>query len=103
MSCDPTDREVYYCARPCLVVEVLSESTERIDRGEKLQAHQSIAGLQEYLLVAQDRREVQVHRRARVWAAEVVTDGAVRLDCLGYDMPLATINEEVVLGGDARP
>ncbi|AGA89320.1 hypothetical protein Thimo_0462 [Thioflavicoccus mobilis 8321] len=102
LSCDPADREVYYRSRPCLIVEVLSETTERIDRREKLLAYQTITSLQEYLLVAQDRREVQVHRRARDWAAEVFTDGVVRLDCLGCDLSLATVYEEVAIGGDAR-
>ncbi|MEY6433056.1 Uma2 family endonuclease [Thioalkalicoccus limnaeus] len=101
LSCDPSDREVYFRSRPCLIVEVLSESTERIDRIEKLLAYQTIASLQEYLLIAQHRPEVWVHRRARDWAGELVTDGAVRLDCLGYDLPLATIYEEVAL--DAGP
>lgn len=100
LSCDPGDREIYYCSRPCMIVEVLSESTERIDRREKLFAYQTLASLQEYLLVSQDRREVQIHRRARDWAPEIVTEGSVRLDCLGCDLALVTVYEDVPAGLD---
>lgn len=51
LACDPQDREPYYRRRPCMVVEVLSPSTERIDRREKLFAYQTITSLHEYLLV----------------------------------------------------
>jgi len=39
---------------PTVVVEVLSDSTERYDRGTKFRHYQQIPSLQEYLLVAQD-------------------------------------------------
>ena len=45
LSCDPTDRETYYRSRPCLLVEVLSDSTARIDSREKLFAYQTIPSL----------------------------------------------------------
>jgi Uma2 family endonuclease len=60
LSCDKTDREPYFCRSPCLIVEVLSESTERIDRREKLLAYQRLPSLREYLLVAQDRVHVEL-------------------------------------------
>ena len=36
LACDPSDREPLYVRRPCLLVEVLSPSTEHIDTREKL-------------------------------------------------------------------
>ncbi|WP_342450067.1 Uma2 family endonuclease [Thiorhodococcus minor] len=60
LSCDPDDRETDDCSRPCLLVEVLSSSTARIDRAEKCFAYQTIASLQEYLVVEQDARAVEV-------------------------------------------
>lgn len=48
---------------PTIVVEVLSPSTEAYDRGEKREHYQQIASLREYLLIAQDRREIEVHAR----------------------------------------
>ena len=97
LSCDKTDRETYYRTRPCLIVEVLSESTERIDRREKFLAYQTIPSLREYLLVSQDRRAVQIHRRASDWKPEIVTEGRFRLDCLACDLGLDVIYEDLPL------
>jgi len=48
---------------PALIVEVLSPTTEAYDRGEKFLHYRGIDSLQEYVLVAQDR--VQVDRFLR--------------------------------------
>ena len=45
LSCDPDDREPYFSRSPCLIIEVLSESTARIDRREKLLAYQTLPSL----------------------------------------------------------
>ena len=95
LSCDPDDRETYYRAHPCLLVEVLSDSTARIDRREKFWAYQTIPSLREYLLIAQSAREVEIYRRADGWAHETVTQGRVRLECLDVDLPLEVIYEDV--------
>ncbi|MBK1723329.1 Uma2 family endonuclease [Thiocystis violacea] len=96
LSCDPNDRATYYRAQPCLLVEVLSDSTARIDRREKLWAYQTIPSLQECLLISQSAREVEIHRRARGWALETVAEGSVRLDCLDVELPLDVIYEDVL-------
>ena len=92
LSCDPDDRADYYREHPCLIVEVLSESTERIDRREKLYAYTTIPSLRDYLLVAQDRRQVDHYRRVENdWRHEVYTKGVVHLDCLDLDVTLDEI------------
>ena len=48
---------------PTLIVEVLSPSTEAIDRREKLAAYRRIPSVQEYALVAQAERSVEIYRR----------------------------------------
>ncbi len=55
---------------PVVVVEVLSESTERYDRDGKFQAYKQIASLEEYVLVSQDERKVEVYRRKDGWRGE---------------------------------
>ncbi|MTW22163.1 Uma2 family endonuclease [Allochromatium palmeri] len=95
LACDPDDRETYYCTRPCLLVEVLSNSTARIDRREKLLAYQTLPSLMEYLLVDQHQRRVEVYRRAQGWTLDVLTEGTVRLDCLDHEVPLDVIYEDV--------
>lgn len=64
LGCDPADREsAYYRRRPCLLAEVLSPSTERIDTREKLLAYQLIPSLRDYLLLRQDRLQADLYQR----------------------------------------
>jgi Uma2 family endonuclease len=95
LSCDPTDRESYFSSRPCLIVEVLSESTERVDRREKMLAYQTLPSLQEYVLVAQDVQRVEIYRRANGWQVEYVESGEIRLDCLDASVTLDAIYADV--------
>lgn len=48
---------------PILIVEVLSDSTEAKDRGEKFAAYQTLEILQEYILVSQDKAKVEQFTR----------------------------------------
>src|SRR5205823_2254877 len=48
---------------PTLIVEVLSNSTEQADRGEKMRCYQTLGSLQTYVLVAQDRPSIEVYER----------------------------------------
>lgn len=54
---------------PILLAEVLSDSTERYDRGDKFAAYRTLPDLQEYLLIAQDRPHVEqyVKQSANQW------------------------------------
>lgn len=97
LTCDPDDQADYYTERPCLIAEVLSEGTERIDRREKLFAYTAgLPSLREYLLVAQDRRQVDIYRRGNDdWTHDTVSEGRIHLDCLDIDLPLEAIYEDV--------
>lgn len=44
---------------PILVAEVLSHSTEKNDRGDKFAAYRTIPVFQEYVLIAQDKPQVE--------------------------------------------
>lgn len=97
LVCDPDDQATYYTERPCLIVEVLSDSTERIDRREKLLAYQKLPSLEAYLLVAQDARRVEVFRRAADWQHELHTDGAIDLPCVNGSLALDDVYLDVGL------
>jgi Uma2 family endonuclease len=63
---------------PTLVVEVLSDSTEIYDRGEKLAHYMRLPSLKEYVLVSQSERRVEVFRRPPGrghWEHEVARPG----------------------------
>jgi Uma2 family endonuclease len=101
VGCDPTDREPLYKAAPCLIAEVLSPSTEVIDRREKLLAYRALDALRYYLLVASDRRLVEIYRRGidGRWRYEAIDDGELAFDCAGMQVrfTLADLYEDVVL------
>lgn len=44
---------------PKVIIEVLSDSTERFDRGDKFEEYGNITSLEEYVLVSQDRMQIQ--------------------------------------------
>ena len=97
LPCNPVDRDVYFRSTPCLIVEVLSESTERIDGREKMLAYQTLPSLKEYLLVAQEARRVEIYRRANEWQAEYVGAGEFRLDCLDVSVRIDDVYVDVGL------
>lgn len=61
---------------PTLVVEVLSDSTERYDRDGKFEAYRKLPSLEEYVLVAQDQRQIEVRsRQGQEWTTIVAKAG----------------------------
>ena len=62
-----------YLTNPCVIVEVLSASTERIDRSEKALNYRQLPSLEEYLLVAQRTMEVTVYRRSENWKPQILS------------------------------
>lgn len=85
-----------------LVAEVLSDSTEKYDRGIKAGHYRRLDSLQEYLLIAQDRFSVEVFARqgdrsgaagGDAWLLSAATEreAEVRLASLGITVPLAEI------------
>lgn len=57
------DDEMDTLLNPTMIVEVLSESTERYDRGEKFRQYQQIKSLREYMLVSQHAPRVELFVR----------------------------------------
>jgi len=76
VTCSPTDNHRYFKNSPKLLIEILSSATERIDRIEKFSAYCSLKSLEEYLLVDQDKRHVEIYRRINQWQREVFQDSA---------------------------
>jgi Uma2 family endonuclease len=56
---------------PTVIIEVLSEATERYDRDGKFQAYKQLSSLREYVLVSQDQRRIEVYRADDGWSCEV--------------------------------
>jgi hypothetical protein len=77
----PIDLSTPAVAEPTIVVEVLSPSSEADDTLRKWFSYRKIASLKHYLVLAQDRRLVQIHSRAgELWRERFVSEGAIELD-----------------------
>jgi Uma2 family endonuclease len=64
VSCDSRDKAFNNFLRyPCLIIEVLSPTTEAFDRGDKFADYRNLTTLQEYVLVSQNKINVDVFRR----------------------------------------
>lgn len=63
VACEEDGVEGYITVKPCLIVEVLSPSTQATDEREKLVAYRNLPSLQAYLIVAQDQRRIVMHYR----------------------------------------
>ncbi|HEY9658749.1 MAG TPA: Uma2 family endonuclease [Allocoleopsis sp.] len=109
VTCDPRDRAArQYISYPCLVAEVLSPSTEAIDRGEKFRQYRRIETLQEYLLIDPDRLSVECYRlnergnweliHAFAETVEASRTCEVELTSVGLQVPLSLLYEDVELG-----
>jgi Uma2 family endonuclease len=91
---------------PCLVVEVTSSSTRRIDRREKLEGYRRLSTLKAYFIVEQRRRRVDRHWRESdgAWMhEEYVVDGEIPVPCIGGVLTLDEIYEGVELPNIAEP
>lgn len=96
VSCDPSDRDRLFRKAPLLLIEVLSPSTERLDRGEKKLNYLQMPSLQEYVLVSQDKPKVEIMRRRTSWAVEELYPGeTLLLDSVGLTLPLSEIYQTI--------
>jgi Uma2 family endonuclease len=93
--CDKADTDPLVKTAPCLLIEVLSESTARVDRNEKWHAYQNIPTLKNYLLIEQSVRQIELYRRiGATWQHEsYVGESEMALDCPGGTISLAQIYE----------
>ncbi len=79
---------------PEFIIEILSDSTETYDRGEKFYRYQTLESLREYVLISQRSVAVDIYRRHDAgWLYHSVRDhnGSMRLDSVGCEVPLSEI------------
>ncbi|KKI99187.1 Uma2 family endonuclease [Prochlorothrix hollandica] len=86
---------------PCLLLEVLSASTEAYDRGDKFRFYRSLPSLQDYLLVSQTEPVIEHYHRddADRWALATYTglDAILSLPLESLEVPLVQVYQGVKL------
>ena len=100
VTCDPRDLETpIYKRFPTLIVEVLSDSTEAFDRGDKFADYQTLESLREYVLINTKRQRVECCRRndQGLWVLQFYTpeQTSFRLDSIGFEGTLDVLYEDV--------
>jgi Uma2 family endonuclease len=88
VSCDRQENDGVLCHNPKLIIEVLSNSTSRKDRFKKRLAYQQIESLEEYVLVSQEIRHVEIYRRAEDWQAFIHISGTVELRSVDFSLDI---------------
>jgi Uma2 family endonuclease len=94
LTCEGGDTNPIIKTSPCVVIEVLSRSTMRVDRGEKLFAYRGLASVQAYLMFHQNEQRVERHYRDAlgVWqSATLDGDAAVPIPCLDIELSLVDV------------
>jgi len=96
-TCDPADLSPDapkdFLQAPKLVIEVLSDSTEPVDRREKLLSYRRLPSLIEYVLVDQNKAWVEVFRRTPAgWTQDIYEAGEiVQLASVDVQIPMAEL------------
>lgn len=81
-----------------LILEILSPSTEKKDRGGKWIEYQKLAMLQEYVLIDPQRRRVEIFRRedAVNWRLHICSQtGDVRFESLDFSVAFSQVFEDL--------
>jgi Uma2 family endonuclease len=102
LSCDVADRRrgTKLIRSPRIVVEVLSPSTEKFDRTDKLKAYQACPTIQEIVLISQFAPHVEVYRRssedAAAWSYVIYGPGEeTMLESVDVSIPLEEIYRNI--------
>lgn len=84
---------------PVLIVEVLSDSTEAKDRGEKMLAYRTLESLREYVLIPQNNETIEQYIKnadgSWIHKATIGLKSIVRFESIGVELKLEDIYQRV--------
>lgn len=86
-------------ANPQILIEVLSDSTESFDRGEKFQSYRNIKYLEEYILISSDKRRIEQYfkdENGRWQFGEVILEGHLKLNSVPFVLDIDEVYRKVV-------
>lgn len=99
VTCDTRDQAFSnYKKYPCLIVEVLSPTTEAFDRGDKFANYQQLPNLQEYVIISQKRQRVECFRRNAegLWVLQSYNPGSeIHLESIDFRISIDVLYEDV--------
>ncbi len=99
VTCDDRDKTALNAiTHPKLIIEVLSSSTEALDRGDKFKEYRSLPSLEEYVLISSTQVAVEIYRRGegRLWLYTAYQSGdIVPLESVDFEFPIALLYEDI--------
>ncbi len=102
VSCDKRDKKaIKFIQYPCLIIEVLSLSTEAYDRGGKFSQYRRIETLKEYVLVDAEKVSVECFRlnEKGVWELHPYEEGdEVCFSSVDFRFPISIAYENIEFG-----
>jgi Uma2 family endonuclease len=79
---------------PTLIIEVLSDSTEKFDRGDKFKSYRNIPSFREYILVSQEATclEQFYKNEHNKWEiGDITTEGSLILKSLPFELSIDAV------------
>lgn len=103
VTCDSRDQETpTYKRFPTLIIEVLSDSTEAFDRGDKFADYQELSSLREYVLINSKRQRIECFRRndEGLWVLQSYTaeQRLFKLNSINFEGTSEALYEDVTFG-----
>lgn len=100
VTCDDRDKtNSQYITYPCLIVEVLSDSTEAYDRSEKFYCYRRNPVLQEYVLVSAKSISIDLYRKNSTGEWVIIQYRAgdiVELKSINLNFPIEQIYRGII-------
>ena len=94
--CQNDDKDAYYTESPRIIVEVLSNSTRKFDKNLKRHIYQAIPTLEEYVLIEQDRVEIEISRRSTNWQPVFYfIDDDITFESIDLTLPVLELYQRV--------
>lgn len=99
VTCDSSLDSNRTVLRPSIIIEVLSSSTEAIDRGEKWEQYQTIPSLEQYILLSQNDAIAEIYsRQESKWIYERISgDAVLTLSSLGFEVVLSELYQNLLV------
>lgn len=98
----PEDPKKTLITNPTVIIEVLSHATEEYDRGDKFAHYALLPSLRQYVMVSQDRRQVEVLTRGESgWQPDSFPGPRIAIGSLGIELPLDEIYAGVELSNNS--
>ena len=100
VTCEDRDKATaQYITYPCLIVEVLSPTTEAYDRGNKFKLYRRNPSLKEYVLVSGDKVEIELFRKTETGDWRIINyqlGDTVELESVNLICQIEQIYEDIV-------